>query len=401
MGQDSATAVVSARGAARIRAGHPWVYRPDVIRGPAQDAGDGGPSLVSVEDGRGKRLGWATWAARARLALRMIGQGAEPPRRLTDLVDERLGAALKLRLGMDLDRDAYRVAHAESDGLPGLVVDRYADAAVLQTTSVPMNAARAEIAEIVRARLDARVVVARDDGSARDFEDLPRFAGLLHGTESRIMYRLGENRLEADLLVDGKTGGFLDQADNQAALAALAPAGARALDAFTYHGGFALALARKAGAGEVLAVDESEAAVARATANARRNGLANLKVERANSFDLLRALESRGELFDVVVIDPPALAKRGGDAALATAARAYKELLLRGARLTRPGGLLCACSCSGRVTRAHWEEICTDALADAGRAAHVLSRAGAGRDHPELAGVPETGHLKAWIYRIL
>jgi 23S rRNA (cytosine1962-C5)-methyltransferase len=264
-----------------------------------------------------------------------------------------------------------------------------------------MNAARAEIAEIVRARLDARVVVARDDGSARDFEDLPRFAGLLHGQQSRIVYRLGGNTLEADLLVDGKTGGFLDQADNQAALAALAPAGARCLDAFSYHGGFALALARKAGAGEVLAVDESEAAVARATANARRNGLANLKVERANSFDLLRALESRGELYDVVVIDPPALAKRGGDAALATAARAYKELLLRGARLTRPGGLLCACSCSGRVTRAHWEEICTDALGDAGRAAHVLSRAGAGRDHPELAGVPETGHLKAWTYRVL
>jgi len=401
MGQDSSTAVVSTRGAARIRAGHPWVYRPDVIRGPAQDAGDGGPSLVSVEDGRGKRLGWATWAARARLALRMIGRGAEPPRRLTDLVDERLGAALKLRLGMGLDRDAYRVAHAESDGLPGLVVDRYADAAVLQTTSVAMNAARAEITEIVRARLGARVVVARDDGSARDFEDLPRFAGLLHGTESRIIYRLGENRLEADLLVDGKTGGFLDQADNQATLAGLAPAGARALDAFSYHGGFALALARTPGAGEVLAVDESDAAVARATANARRNGLANLKVERANSFDLLRALESRGELFDVVVIDPPALAKRGGDAALATAARAYKELLLRGARLTRPGGLLCACSCSGRVTRTHWEEICTDALADAGRAAHILSRAGAGRDHPELAGVPETGHLKAWTYRIL
>ena len=394
--------MVNTRGAARIRAGHPWVFRPDVVRGPEHDAGDGGPSLVSVEDGRGKPLGWATWAARARLALRMIARGAEAqPRPLIEIVDERLGAALELRLGMKLDRDAYRVAHAESDGLPGLVVDRYADAAVLQTTSVAMNAARAEIAEIVRARLDARVVVARDDGSARDFEELPRFAGLLHGADARIVYRLGENRLEADLLVDGKTGGFLDQADNQAALAALAPAGARALDAFSYHGGFALALARKAGAGEVLAVDESEAAVSRAAANARRNGLANLKVERANSFDLLRALESRGELFDVVVIDPPALAKRGGDAALATAARAYKELLLRGARLTRPGGLLCACSCSGRVTRAHWEEICTDALADAGRAAHVLARAGAGRDHPELAGVPETGHLKAWIYRIL
>ena len=136
-------------------------------------------------------------------------------------------------------------------------------------------------------------------------------------------------------------------------------------------------------------------------ANARRNGLANLKVERANSFDLLRALESRGERYDVVVIDPPALAKRGGDAALATAARAYKELLLRGARLTRPGGLLCACSCSGRVTRAHWEEICTDALGDAGRAAHVLS-ARRRRPRPPRAGRrPRDGHLKAWTYRIL
>ena len=97
----------------------------------------------------------------------------------------------------------------------------------------------------------------------------------------------------------------------------------------------------------------------------------------------------------------PALAKRGGDAAVVTAARAYKELVLRGARLTHPGGLLCACSCSGRVTRAHWEEICADAIADAGRSAQILTRAGAGRDHPELAGVPETGHLKVWTFRVL
>jgi 23S rRNA (cytosine1962-C5)-methyltransferase len=151
----------------------------------------------------------------------------------------------------------------------------------------------------------------------------------------------------------------------------------------------------------VLAVDESQAAVARAEANARRNRLGRLKVQQANSFDLLRSLESRGERFDVVVIDPPALAKRGGAAAVPAAARAYKELVLRGARLTRTGGLLCACSCSGRITRAHWEEICVDALADAGRTAQVLARAGAGRDHPELAGVPETGHLKVWTFRVL
>jgi 23S rRNA (cytosine1962-C5)-methyltransferase len=395
------TAVVTARGADRLRRGHPWVFRDDVVRGPDRDAGDGGPTLVTVEDGRGRVLGTATWAARARLALRLVARPSDrPPGDLLELVEARLAAALERRAQLNLDRDAYRVAHAESDGLPGLVVDRYADAAVIQTTSVAMNAARAAIAEVVRAQLGARIVIARDDGSARDFEELPRFAGVLLGSgDVRIVYRLGENRLEADLLADGKTGGFLDQVDNHAALAALAPPGASALDAFTYHGGFALALARRGG--PVRAVDESADAVARAGANARRNSLANLTVERANSFDLLRALEADGEQFDVVVLDPPALAKRGGASALATAARAYKELVLRGARLTRPGGLLCACSCSGRVTRAHWEEICADALADAGRSAHVLERAGAGRDHPELVGVPETGHIKAWTFRVL
>jgi 23S rRNA (cytosine1962-C5)-methyltransferase len=412
----AAIAVVSARGAGRIRAGHPWVLRADVARGPATDAGDGGPPLVTVEDGRGRVLGLATWAAQARIALRMLSRATDPTPLTADtplaaIVAQRLDQALARRAAMGLDRDAYRVAHAESDGLPGLIVDRYADAAVLQTTSVAMNAARAEIAEIVRGKLQARLVLARDDGSARDVEGLPRFAGVVAGGgDSRVVYRLGANQLEADLLTDGKTGGFLDQADNHAALATLAapllarPA-TRALDAFTYHGGFALALARVAARdAEVLALDENPAAVERASANGRRNGLANLRVERANAFDRLRELESRRESFDVVVLDPPALAKRGGTGttgAMDAAARAYKELVLRGARLTRAGGLLVACSCSGRVGRAQWDEICADALADAGRAAHVLTRAGAGRDHPELAGVPETGHLKVWTFRML
>ena len=398
---DDQIAVVTARGAARVRGGHPWVYRDDVARGPSRDAGDGGPALVAVVDARGKRLGTATWAARARLALRMVARGDEPaPAELLPLVEARLAAALERRRALALDRDAYRVVHAESDALPGLVVDRYADAAVVQTTSVAMNAARDAIAALVHARLGTRIVLARDDGSARDFEELPRFAGVLAGGgDTRVVYRLGENRLEADLLADGKTGGFLDQADNHLALAALTPPGARCLDAFTYHGGFALALARRGG--ETLAVDERDTSAARADANARRNGLTNMTVRRANAFDLLRTFEASGERFDVVVLDPPALAKRGGDAAVTTAARAYKELVLRGARLTNPGGLLCACSCSGRVTRAHWEEICADAIADAGRSAQVLTRAGAGRDHPELAGVPETGHLKVWTFRVL
>jgi 23S rRNA (cytosine1962-C5)-methyltransferase len=212
-----------------------------------------------------------------------------------------------------------------------------------------------------------------------------------------VSYRLGANRLFADLLVDSKTGGFLDQADNHAVVAALAQTGARCLDAFTYHGGFALALARKGG--PVLATDEDAQAVARAKDNAASNGLANLQVRQANAFDLLRSLEASGERFDVVVLDPPAFAKRkSGDSA---AERAYKEVILRGLRLTVPDGLAVACSCSGRVSREQFDGIVAEAAADSGRRVQILFRLGAGRDHPELAGVPETGHLKCWIMRVI
>lgn len=439
-----ATVTVNARGLGRIRAGHPWIYRPDIVRGPAQDAGQGGPAVVAVVDARGHRVGTATWAATARLALRMLtrsgdpddplGQQAEAPGRpLGDLealiacVRDRFAPALARRerardAGL-LDRDAYRVIHAESDRLPGLIVDRYGDTAVMQTTSVAMNAARARLAPMVAEWLGARLVVARDDGSARDFEDLPRTAGILldRGTgragpglagpgsdpsPTHVRYRIGDNHFDADLLTDGKTGGFLDQADNHLALAALAPPGGRVLDAFTYHGGFALALARRAAS--VVATDASPEAVARTRENAARNGLANVTVAQADAFELLRRLESERAFFDVVVLDPPALAKRGatagnrpGSTALTAADRAYRELFLRGARITAPGGLLVVCSCSGRVSRAHFEELVTLATADSGRAAVVVARLGAAIDHPELVGVPETGHLKCWILRVL
>ena len=394
------TVVVNARGRARIVAGHPWVFRQDVISGPATDSRTDGPALVAVVDERRRPLASATWASQSPVALRVLERRSEsaPLPDLLALATERLQAALTWRQRLALDRDAMRLVHGEADGLPGLFVDRYADAAVMQTTSVAMNAARPALATLLQKRLGVRVVVVRDDGSARDFEGLPRVREIAAGKgTTEVIYRLGENRLQADLLTDSKTGGFLDQADNHAAVAALAPTGSRCLDAFTYHGGFALALARRKG--PVLASDEDAQAVARAQANATRNHLPNLEVRQANAFELLRTLEADKQRFDVVVLDPPALAKRqAGDHA---ALRAYQELILRGLRLTKPGGLTVPCSCSGRVSRAQFDELVSAAAAQSGRSTQILERRGAGRDHPELAGVPETGHLKCWILRVL
>lgn len=430
-------AVVSEKARARVLARYPWVFRQDIVRGPDSDVRNGGPALVLVHDGRGRALGTATWASEAKLALRMLtvqeregsadrdgasaagGSGAAGRidfSRLGDLEDDgapsgdprfadllalvrtRLAAAQARRGGLGRERDAFRVVHGESDALPGLFVDLYADVAVIQTTSVAMDAAINEIARLVKTACNARLVIERNDGSTRDFEGLDRRRGVLLGDgPAEVTYQLGPNQLFANLLEDGKTGGFLDQADNHATVAALAPRGARCLDAFTYHGGFALALARRGGA--VQANDEDLRAVERTRRNAADNGLLNMTVTQANAFDLLRQLEAEGKRFDVVVVDPPALAKRKSDAGAAD--RAYKELVLRGFRLTERGGLTVACSCSGRISRGHWDEIVHDAAADAGKTVQVLARLGAGRDHPELLGVPETAHLKCWIMRVL
>ena len=391
---------ITARGRARVASGHPWVYRQDVIDGPDSDATSGGPTLVRVTDERKRPLALATWSLGSPVALRVLekGESAAAAPNFLQLVEERLTQARARRENLGLDRNARRMAHGESDGLPGLFVDVYRNVAVMQTTSVAMDAHRLQIAAIVQRLLGARLVISRDDGSARDFEGLPRQKAILAGDgATEVEYRLGENRLVADLFTDSKTGGFLDQADNHALVAALAPKGARCLDAFTYHGGFALALARKGG--PVLANDEDAQAVARTKANVERNGLANMTVRQSNAFDLLRSLEAEGQKFDVVVLDPPAFAKRkSGDTA---ADRAYREVMLRGLRLAAPGGLVVACSCSGRVSREHFDQLIAEATADSGRSVQVVARMGAGRDHPELVGVPETGHLKCWVLRAI
>jgi 23S rRNA (cytosine1962-C5)-methyltransferase len=213
------------------------------------------------------------------------------------------------------------------------------------------------------------------------------------GVGAAVRYREGEVEFTVDLLGDHKTGGYLDQRDNHLLAGQLARG--RALDAFCYHGGFALQLARRATS--VLAIDQDADAVRRTRENAQANGLANVEVRAANAIEQLRALDKEGQRFDVVVLDPPAFAKRkdGLDAAL----RVYKEINYRGARLLAPGGLLVTCSCSGKVTGALFGEVVEFAAAEAKRPLQLLERRGAGRDHPVLVGVPETEYLKAWFLR--
>jgi len=406
-------AVISARSAERLRRGGVHVGRPEVLVPPSAE----GVDVVKLCDERGRTLGSALWAKAGPLAARILDRAGRGLTR--ELLAERVSAAAARRAALYEERDAYRVVHGEADLLPGLLVDRYADAAVVQTATAAMDNRKGLIAEVLTEVLGVSLVLCRDDGSARDLEGLPRVRGVLAGSApTRVRFHDAGSLMEADLLSDRKTGSFLDQQENHAAVASYAsrlfrrcePAGRtpRALDCFTYHGGFALALAR---AGFfVTACDEDSTAIERARANAALSGIApaDIDLRVANAFDLLRSLEASGTRFDVVVLDPPALAKRGRTQAKgakgmrdSTWERAYKELNLRGLRLLAPGGLLCTCSCSGRVSASDFGAIVEAASRDVGKPLQLLERRGAGSDHPVLFGWPESEYLKCWLLRAL
>jgi 23S rRNA (cytosine1962-C5)-methyltransferase len=381
----SGRVAVGPRGVARAERRSPWIYRVDVQTPP-----DGDPDDVEVCDARGRVLGAALWAPPpAPIALRFYERAA----RAWDAVwPEALERALARRAGAR----TCRLVHGEADGLPGLFVDRYEDVAVVQSATRALDRREPAVARRLLDGLGLRLVVARDDGSARDHEGLPRRKGVLAGGgPMQVTYAEGNARFTVDVFEDAKTGGFLDQRDNHLRVAELGRG--QALDAFTYHGGFALALAQ--GAEHVVALDEDARAAARARANAAASGLGNVEVHVADAFAELRRFEREGRRFDVVVVDPPALAKRKGP--VEAAARAYKELNLRALRLTRRDGHLVTCSCSGKMTAALFEEMLVDAARDAGRDAVILERRGAGADHPVLLGAPETEYLKCFVLRVV
>ena len=380
------TVTVSQKGASRARAGHPWIFRGDVAQAPS-DLISG--AEVRIADARGNFIARGFWAVKSPIALRVLS-------RVDSALDEellaaRLRRAFERRKGMFPQADAFRMVHGEADLLPGYFADLYGGIAAVQHLSEWAEARREELARMVVEITAAKAVVARDDGSARDFEQLPRRAEPLFGKEFRAQYHEGDVSLEVDLLADHKTGGYLDQRENHLRAGELARG--NALDAFCYHGGFALQLARKAA--HVLAIDQDASAVQRTRANAEKNGLGNVEARAQNAVEALRALDQEGRKFDTVVLDPPAFAKR--KEGLEGALRAYREINYRAVRLLAPGGLLVTCSCSGRVTHELFGEVVAWAAQEAKRPLQLLERRGAGRDHPPLVGVPETEYLKAFF----
>jgi 23S rRNA (cytosine1962-C5)-methyltransferase len=387
-----ATVTVSKRGADRLRRGQVWVFRVDVLGEPTASPG----AIVRVADPRGNTIGHAFYGP-GELALRFLARGEAAPGEET--LRERLRASLGRRRVLG-ERDAARLVHAEADLLPGLLVDRFGDGVVVQSLCAAWDLREEALCAWLIELLAPRVVVVRDDAATRDFESLPRRAAVVHGDDPRVTYHEGALRLEADLLADQKTGGFLDQHENhlRAGEYARAAPGGDALDLFCFHGGFGLQLA--GAMRHTLCVDQNPAAVARARTNAAANGLAGcVTVEEGNAFDRLRAAQERGERYRMIVLDPPALAKRKGP--LAGALRGYRDLNLRALRALEPGGILITCSCSGKVTRAVFEELIESAALDARRRVAILERRGAGRDHPVLLGIPETDYLKCFVLRAL
>jgi 23S rRNA (cytosine1962-C5)-methyltransferase len=248
----------------------------------------------------------------------------------------------------------------------------------------------------IRSTLNPDGILLRNDAGIRRHEGLPLEVTLAYGEVPEVVEVVEEGvRYLAAPWRGQKTGAFLDQRENRALVAEHAPAGGRALDLFTYHGSFALQLARRAA--QVLAVDSSEEALARGRENAALNGLANIVWREANAFDVLRELERQHERFDAIVLDPPAFAKTKDN--LERALAGYKEINLRAMRLLVPGGVLFTCSCSYHVTRAAFADMLGEAARDSGRRLQLLRWSGAGRDHPEILNVPETGYLKGALLR--
>ena len=375
----------------RLKSGYPWAFSNEIAMSPALRAFPPG-GVVRLEGDDGWRFGSFMFNPHSLIAARRLDRD---PAAAIDAgwLRARLAAAVALRARV-ADSDYHRLVHAEADGLPGLVVDRFGDVAVLQANAAGMDRLLPEIAAGLLALLPLRAIVARNDSAARAQEGLPAELRLLHGEGAACVVDEAGVVFPVDPLAGQKTGFFFDQRPNRDRIAALAP-GARVLDVFCHTGAFGLRAAA-AGAAEVMLVDSSQPALDRAMAAAASNGLARVAARRGDAFDVMEALA--GQAFDIVVCDPPAFAKSRKDQAAGL--RAYQRMARLAAALVAPGGFLFVASCSHHApVEAFAEQVATGVLR-ARREARILATTGAGPDHPVHPQLPESAYLKAQLLQL-
>jgi 23S rRNA (cytosine1962-C5)-methyltransferase len=384
----------------RVLAGHPWIYHGSVLR-LTQPAPDG--DLVQVKDHRQRFLGVGFYNSKSKINVRVLA-----PERIEvnqAFFEERIRAALAVRQKHLPDASSFRVVNAESDFLSGLIVDKYEDVLVVQTSSLGMDQRKPMILAALQSIFSPRAIVERNELSFRKFEGLPDANGVIAGElAGPVMVNLNGLQFETDLLAGHKTGLYLDQQLNYRRVANLAE-GAQVLDCFSFLGGFGLHAAR-VGAGQVHFLDQSADAIAAATRNAAANGLADkCSLETTNVFDWLKAQtaakphEKVIPRWDFIILDPPSFTRNR--ASVPDALRGYKEIHLRALKLLKPGGTLATFCCSHHVDASLFQDTVLSAAFDARKILRRIATYSQSPDHPIIPMIPETEYLKGFAYELV
>lgn len=376
----------------RLRAGHLWVFSNELDAGPEfRNIAPG--SLCHVEDARGKPLGTGYVNPRTLLAVRLLTGNANANIDV-DWFIRRIEAALRLR-DMLYPTPHYRLVHAESDGLPGLIVDRYGDVLCAQFTTAGMENLKPLVLEALQVLLQPKGIYLRNDSGARELEGLPAYVEEIGEVPEQVEVFESGVRFLAPLKGGQKTGWFFDQHDNRDRLIRYAK-DARVLDVCSYVGGWAMR-AHAFGAAQVSCVDSSQTALDAATANARLNG-AELQTHKGDALDVLKQLRAEGKQYDVVIVDPPALIKRKKD--YEAGLEHYAALNRAAIQVLPSDGILISCSCSHHLETEALQRILLREARNAKRRIQILEQGGAGPDHPVHPAIPETRYLKMFICRI-
>jgi len=391
---------LSGRGRRRLLRGHPWIYADDIADGLGEPG-----ELLPVAGPDGKSLGWGLFSSHSKISVRLVSRQKEQPKR--EFWSQRVRLAIEARTSAGLmdPAGACRLIAGDADGVPGLVVDRYADVLVLQSGCQGSDRMLEFILELVDEAMPFQInsVLDRSDTAVRRHEDLESRVEWMRGAREGSIEVVEEGPClprmvyEVDVREGHKTGHYLDQRDNRA-LAASCAGGGAVLDAFSYDGLFGIRAAL-AGAESVLCLDQSESAGERVLRNAERNGVADrVRFEKVNAMHNLRDRVDAGESYRLVICDPPAFArnKRETDGAQ----RGYRELARRGLALTEMGGVFTLASCSYNIDRKTFTGCLADASLQVDREARIFNFTGASADHPVLATVPESDYLKCAFVRV-